>query len=211
MGVFINTSEQVARKSCGGYEILLNLHIGLSFLKMREVTYDGMTFVPYITKEQIKKRVGELAREMEHDCKDRVPYFLCVLNGAFIFASDLFRAIEIDAEISFIRLKSYKGTKSSGNVQEVAGLSENLHGRKIIVIEDIIDTGNTIDKLIKIIKERGAEDVKVATLLFKPQSLQKPIKPTYTGFEIPSRYVIGYGLDIDGRARNLRDIYICKN
>lgn len=177
---------------------------------MREVSYGGMTFVPYITKEQIEKRVGELAREVERDCKGTVPLFLCVLNGAFPFASDLFRAIDIDAEISFIRLKSYEGTECSGTVKEVIGLTEDLHGRKVIVIEDIIDTGNTIFKLLNDLKDKGAEDVKVATLLFKPDSLKKPVAPDYVGFEIPKNFIIGYGLDLDGLARNLRDIYILK-
>ena len=178
---------------------------------MREVSYDGLTFEPYITKEQIEKRVGELAREVERDCCGSVPLFLCVLNGAFPFASDLFRAVNIDAEISFIRLKSYEGTESSGNVKEIIGLSEDLRGRKVIVIEDIVDTGNTIYKLLDDLKQKGADDVKVATLLFKPDSLQKPVNPDYVGFEIPKRFIIGYGLDLDGLARNLRDIYILKD
>lgn len=178
---------------------------------MREVTYGGLTFVPYITKEQIEKRVSELAREIERDCKGSVPLFLCVLNGAFPFASDLFRAIDIDAEISFIRLKSYEGTESGGNVKEVIGLTDDLHGRKVIVVEDIIDTGNTMHKLLGDLKDKGAEEVKVATLLFKPESLQKPVTPNYVGFEIPKRFIIGYGLDLDGLARNLRDIYVVKD
>ena len=101
--------------------------------------------------------------------------------------------------------------ESSGNVKEIIGLSEDLRGRKVIVIEDIVDTGNTIYKLLDDLKQKGADDVKVATLLFKPDSLQKPVNPDYVGFEIPKRFIIGYGLDLDGLARNLRDIYILKD
>ncbi len=178
---------------------------------MKQVTYEGLTFEPYIPKSDIDARVAELGEEISRDCADKKPLFLVVLNGAFAFASDLFRACEtIDAEISFIRLQSYQGTASTGHVKEVLGLHENIEGRTIIVVEDIVDTGNTIYNLIQDLRKHNPADVKVATLLFKPEALVRPIRPDYVGFNIPTKFIIGYGLDLNGFARNLNDIYILK-
>ncbi len=174
----------------------------------KQVTYNGVTFVPYITNEQIQARIKELAKEIECQCNGKRPLFICVLNGAFPFAADLFREVDLDAEISFIRLKSYEGMGSTGVVKEVIGLSDEIEGRTIIVIEDIVDTGTTITNLIKTLTEKNPAEIKVATLLFKPQSLKCDIKPDYVGFEIPSKFIIGFGLDLDGLARNLPDIYV---
>ena len=170
-----------------------------------------MTFHLYISKYEIAARVEEIGQQIMLNFAYKMPLFVCVLNGAFPFASDLFRAVEgLDAEISFIRLKSYEGTESTGAVKEVLGLSDNIEGRTVIVIEDIVDTGNTIYRLVEDLKKKNPADVKVATLLFKPDALVRPVKPDYVGFSIPTKFIIGYGLDLNGKARNHNDIYILK-
>lgn len=176
---------------------------------MKKVTYNGLTFEPYITREQIATRINEIATEIKRDCDGKIPLFLCVLNGAFPFATDLFRAVDMDAEIAFIRLKSYDGTATTGVVKEVMGLTEDIKDRVVIVIEDIVDTGRTMKRLVEdYLTPKQPAVIKVATLLFKPDSLQCDVQLDYVGFEISSKFIIGFGLDIDGMARNLPDIYI---
>lgn len=176
---------------------------------MKQVTFKGLNFETYITHEQIASRIRELAQEITSQCQGKRPLFLCVLNGAFAFASELFMEVDIpDAEISFIRLKSYEGTGSTGTVKSILGMTEDLTGRTVIVIEDIIDTGKTMQNLITDLSAKNPSEIKIATLLFKPDALKCDIKPDYIGFAIPSKFIIGFGLDIDGLARNLRDIYI---
>ena len=138
---------------------------------MKQVTYNGLTFEPYIERETIQARIKELAKVITEEYRGKKPLFVCVLNGAFPFASELFLNVDTDAEITFIRLKSYEGTSSSGVVKEVMGLTEDIAGRPVIVVEDIVDTGNTIHRLVKDLKAKNPESVKIATLLFKPESL----------------------------------------
>lgn len=175
---------------------------------MKRKTYQGLTFRPYLTRHDIASRVAGLGSRITADFQGRCPLLVCVLNGAAPFAVDLFRAIDTDAEITFIRLKSYEGTGSTGAVKQIMGLGEDLRGRDVIIVEDIIDTGRTMARLVDDVRAMGPASVSIATLLFKPQALQVEVKPRYVGFEIPSLFIIGYGLDIDGKARNLPDIYI---
>lgn len=177
---------------------------------MKQKCYQGMKFRPYITGSQIQERIAQLAKSIVAEYAERNPLFVCVLNGAAPFAVDLFRACEeIDAELTFVRLKSYEGMGSTGVVKQVLGLSENIDGRDIILIEDIIDTGTTMVNLLADLQAMKPASVRIATLLFKPEALQHPeLNPDYVGFEIPKKFIIGYGLDIDGLARNLNDIYV---
>ena len=167
--------------------------------------------MPYIKRDEIAKQVQRLADEIKRDYEGKNPLFLCVLNGAFIFASDLFRACDLhDAEITFIRFKSYQGMASTGEVKEIMGLTEDITDRHIIIVEDIIDSGVTAHELRKELDKRGPASVKMVSLLFKPESLKTGTGPEYVGFEIPSKFILGYGLDLDGQARNLPDIYVLK-
>lgn len=174
-----------------------------------KVTVNGLTFVPYITREKIAKRVAEIASSLRRDLEGKQPLFLCVLNGAFIFAADLFREIGLnDATINFVRYSSYQGTSSSGNVKQLLGLTEDVRGKDVVIIEDIVDTGLTATKMIEDIRSREPASVRFVTLLHKPASSSTGFKPDYTAFEIDPQFIIGYGLDLDGKVRNLKDIYV---
>lgn len=175
---------------------------------MAQVTYNGLKFKPFIPASKIQERVSEIASAISSEYSGKVPLFVCVLNGAFPFAADIFRNLTIDAEITFIRLKSYSGTSSTGAVKQISGLSEDIEGRDVIVIEDIIDTGRTMERLLSDLKEKNPSSLKVATLLHKPEVCQANVHPDYIGFNIPPAFIIGYGLDIDGLARNLPDIWV---
>ena len=174
---------------------------------MKRKIYQGLTFRPFIEKEEILARVSEIGREISMRYGDSYPLLVCVLNGAAPFAVDLFRSLDIDAEITFIRMRSYEGTSSTGNVKPIMGLEDDIKGRHVIIVEDIIDSGLTMARLVDEISSRGPASVSIATLLLKPSSLKVDIRPDWTGFEIPADFIIGYGLDIDGRGRNLNDIY----
>jgi hypoxanthine phosphoribosyltransferase len=162
----------------------------------------------FISEEDICKRVLELAKQISTDYAGLNPLVIGILNGAFIFAADLFRHLTIDANISFIKLASYQGTSSTGNVVTAIGMDENLHDRHIIIIEDIIDTGRTLHAFMPEIINRYPASVKVATFLTKPEALQYDIKADYVGFEIENKFVVGYGLDYNGLGRNYPAMYV---
>lgn len=164
-------------------------------------------FKPYIGHEEIVKQVGRIAGEIERDYSGKCPLFVAILNGSFMFASDLFKQLNMEAEISFIKLASYKGTRSTGQVITSIGLDESLKGRDIIVVEDIVDTGKTLHSFLPQLLSQGPSSVKIASLLQKPEALEHDVRVDYLGFEVPNKFLLGYGLDFDGLGRNLKDIY----
>lgn len=164
-------------------------------------------FEKYLHRDTIRARIQELGREIAIDYQEKCPLFIVVLNGAFMFAADLLRATSLECELQFVKLSSYSGTASTGQVRQIIGLPDSITGRDIIIVEDIIDTGRTIKAMMADLQRFQPSSISVATLLLKPDCLQYELDSTYVGFEIPDAFVIGYGLDLDGRARNLADIY----
>jgi len=164
-------------------------------------------FQPYINAEKIDVRIKELAAEINSAYQGKRPIFIAILNGSFMFASDLFKEIDIDAEICFIKLASYKGTRSTGNVITSIGLDEPLKDRHVVIIEDIVDTGNTLNKFLPQLYDQQPASLKIAALLHKPAALEYPIVIDYLGFSVPNIFLLGFGLDYDGLGRNLGEIY----
>ena len=175
---------------------------------MKRIKVWDKEFEISITEGEIQQAVKKMADQMRSELEGKDVIFLCILNGSFIFSADLMKELELsDAEITFLKLASYSGTQSSGNLKELIGLNENLQGRNVVILEDIVDSGFTITDVIRQVKEKGAAEVKVATFLFKPAALKTDVKLDYIGLEIPNDFIVGYGLDYDGRGRNLEDIY----
>jgi hypoxanthine phosphoribosyltransferase len=174
---------------------------------MNTVRIHDKTFKPYISEEAIQAKVIELALSLNGDYKDKNPIFIAILNGAFIFAADLFKSLHIDTEISFIKLASYKGMKSSGQVITAIGLDIEIFDRHVVILEDIVDTGKTLHEFLPQLWHQQPASLKIVALLHKPQATAYPIKVDYTGFEIPDKFVVGYGLDYNGLGRNTPAIY----
>lgn len=172
------------------------------------VTIHDKVFRPYLSAVALEEAVGALAARLSADYAGREPLFVVVLTGAFMFASDLLKRMTEPCEIVFIRVASYDGTDSTGVVQEVLGLRENIQGRHIIIIEDIVDTGTTMHHLLPTLLAKGPASVEIATLFYKPASLRHELDLRYVALEIPNDFVVGYGLDYDGLGRNLPDVYV---
>lgn len=174
---------------------------------MNEITVLDREFSVYITEDEIQSRVTALAEKINEDLRGQEVLFFGILNGVFLFAADIFRQITLNAQISFIKLASYDGTSSTGKIKELIGWNEDITGKTVVVLEDIVDTGYTLERVIGELKLRKAADIKICTLLFKPDAYLKDIPIDYIGFEIPNSFVVGYGLDYDGYGRNLKAIY----
>lgn len=164
-------------------------------------------FQPYIKAAEIQEQIAKLAKQINEDYADKKPLFIAILNGSFMFASDLFKELTIDAEICFIKLASYKGTKSTGNVITSIGLDEPLTDRHVIIVEDIVDTGKTLSEFLPQLINQQPASLKIAALLHKPEALKHPINIDYIGFNVPNKFLLGFGLDYDGLGRNLKEIY----
>lgn len=177
---------------------------------MTEVVIHDKTFVPFLSKELIRQRIIAIAAQINTEYAGKQPLLLGILNGSFIFAADLFRELTIDAEISFIKLASYKGTSSTGHVITAIGMEEDLHNRHIIIVEDIVDTGKTLSSFLPELRHIQPASIKIATFLTKPQALLHKVQTDYVAFEIENKFVVGYGLDYDGFGRNLPDLYMLK-
>ncbi|WP_162923645.1 hypoxanthine phosphoribosyltransferase [Arachidicoccus soli] len=171
------------------------------------ITIHNKNFVPYISEEAIKEKVKILAAQISKDYLGLNPLFIAILNGSFMFASDLFKELEIEAEISFIKLASYKGTKSTGHVLTAIGLDADINNRHVIILEDIVDTGKTLHSFLPQLHHSQPKSIKLATLLHKPEALLFPVNIDYLCFSIPNKFVVGYGLDFDNLGRNLKEIY----
>lgn len=165
-------------------------------------------FVISIPSEKIQGSIQHIADRMNNDLLDKDPVFIAVLNGAFIFASDLFKKITINCQISFLKIASYHGTNSTGEVKDLIGLDEDITGRTVVIIEDIVDSGLTLEHIIQILKKHKPAEIKICTLLFKPNAYKKNIKIDYIGMEIPNDFIVGYGLDYNGYGRNTNDIFV---
>ena len=177
---------------------------------MQTVEVQGKTFEISITSNEIESKVQELQNQIHQDYKDKTPVFIGILNGSFIFMSDLVKGYPGNCEMDFIKVSSYEGMDSTGKVQNLMGLKNDISGRDVILVEDIIDTGLTLKATIEKIENLNPSSISIVSLLFKPEKCQVDLKIDYCGFEIPNEFVIGYGLDFDGLVRNLKHIYRLK-
>ncbi len=174
---------------------------------MPQVKLHDKTFEIYISEQVLQEKIFQLSQSINKDYQNKKPLFIAILNGSFMFAADLFKHLYIEAEICFIKLASYKGMKSSGNVITAIGLDHDLYDREVIIIEDIVDTGKTLGEFLPKLRHQHPKSLKIVALLHKPEATQFPIHIDYLGFTIPNKFVVGYGLDYDGLGRNLKEIF----
>jgi hypoxanthine phosphoribosyltransferase len=174
---------------------------------MKEIRILDKNFREFLTEKVIQERIEELAMQINKDLAGKDAVFVGILNGAFLFAADLFRRIDFQARISFVKLASYQGTSSSGSIKELIGWNEDIKNKTIVVVEDIVDTGNTLERIVDELVIRKAAEIRIAALLYKPEAYTKDIPLDYIGFEIPNDFVVGFGLDYDGFGRNLPSVY----
>ena len=165
------------------------------------------SFETFITRDEINREIESLGQTLNEHYAGKDVVFLAVLNGAFMFASDLMKKMKMDCEISFVKMRSYEGLSTTGKVEELIGLNTNIKGKEVVIVEDIVDTGYTIDKIISLLEDKGANSINVCTLLYKPDAFKGKKKPDFVGFAIPNAFVVGYGLDYNEKGRNLDAIY----
>jgi hypoxanthine phosphoribosyltransferase len=175
---------------------------------MDVIRLHDLQFKPYISAETILRRIKEMAAQMNQELKHEQPVFIGVLNGVFMFAAEMMKELTMDCEITFVKLNSYNGTSSSGQVATNIGLNGSIAGRNVVILEDIVDTGKTIVELLQQLKEHKPDTIRLATLLFKPDALEHDVEINYCGFKVPNEFLVGFGLDYDGLGRNLKDIYV---
>ncbi|MDR2087243.1 MAG: hypoxanthine phosphoribosyltransferase [Dysgonamonadaceae bacterium] len=178
---------------------------------MNEIRLKDKKFELFLSEETVIEAIDSIATQLYKDLRDKKPLFIVVLNGAFMFASDLIRRFDFPCEIAFIRLKSYQGLNRNEQIKEVQGLDCDITHRHVVIVEDIVDTGHTMAYLSAKIKEKAPASLKTVSLLFKPQAFQMDVEPDYTAISIPNDFIVGYGLDYDGWGRNLRNIYKIKD
>jgi hypoxanthine phosphoribosyltransferase len=182
-----------------------------NYLKAEKMIHlHDKTFEPFISAEEIDFAIANMAKQMDDDFFDEVPVFVGILNGSFMVMSDLMKHYRGMCEVSFVKMASYEGTQTTNEVKQLIGINQNLEGRTVVVVEDIVDTGNTIEELKAIFKEQKVKHLKIATLFFKPDAYKKDIKIDYVGIRIPNKFIVGFGLDYDGLGRNLSEIYQLK-
>ena len=168
-------------------------------------------FEPYLSEQKIAGAITQLSTRLNADYEGKDPLFVVILNGAFVFASRIFTEMKMDCQVAFLRVSSYRGTESTGNIEEKMGLDVNLQGRHVVILEDIVDTGNTMERLRIDLKKGGAKSVKICTMLFKPDAFKKDYPVEYIGLNIPDRFVVGLGLDYNELGRNIPSIYQLKH
>ena len=186
------------------------LYICRLFKTLKMIQLHDKQFVPFISAEEIDFAIATMAAQVEADFADEIPVFVGVLNGAFMVVSDFMKHYKKPCEVSFIKLASYEGTESTNEVKQLIGLYQDLSGRTVIVIEDIVDTGNTVLELKELFKKQNVKHFKIATLFFKPEAYKKEVKIDYIGIRIPNKFIVGFGLDYDGLGRNLPEVYQLK-
>jgi hypoxanthine phosphoribosyltransferase len=174
---------------------------------MASLKVHNKEFIPYISALEIDKEIKRVAKEINRDYEGKKPLFIAILNGAFIFAADLFKKINVEAEICFIKLASYKGVKSTGKVITAIGLDTEIYNRDVVIVEDIVDTGKTLWQFLPTLEHQHPASLKIAALLHKPSATVHELNIDYLGFTIPDKFVVGYGLDYDGLGRNIKEIY----
>jgi hypoxanthine phosphoribosyltransferase len=177
-------------------------------MSMTKIQVHDKNFVKYIDSSTIKEAVQRIARKIENDYKEDIPLLLVVMDGAIVFASDLMHAIQIPLEICAVKYTSYQGMQSTENVTQLLGINRNIENRRIIIIEDIVDSGLTIASICNMLKTKNVKDIRIATLTFKPEAYRQKLPVDYVGMEIENKFIVGYGMDYDGLGRNLREIYV---